>query len=107
MTGVNNKIARAQQLRKEINRHNQRYYQLDAPQISDFDYDMLMRELQDIEAACPELITVDSPTQRVGSEPLSTFQQVKHRVPMLSLDNAFGLEEFRSFDSRFRKTFTR
>ena len=103
MTGVNNKIARAQQLRKEINRHNQRYYQLDAPQISDFDYDMLMRELQDIEAACPELITVDSPTQRVGSEPLSTFQQVKHRVPMLSLDNAFGLEEFRSFDSRVRK----
>ncbi len=103
MTGVNNKIARAQQLRKEINRHNQRYYQLDAPQISDFDYDMLMRELQDIEAACPELITADSPTQRVGSEPLSTFQQVKHRVPMLSLDNAFGLEEFRSFDSRVRK----
>ena len=103
MTGVNNKIARVQQLRKEINRHNQRYYQLDAPQISDFDYDMLMRELQDIEAACPELITVDSPTQRVGSEPLSTFQQVKHRVPMLSLDNAFGLEEFRSFDSRVRK----
>jgi DNA ligase (NAD+) len=103
MTGINNKSARVQQLRTEINLHNQQYYQLDAPQISDFDYDMLMRELQDIEAACPELITVDSPTQRVGSEPLSAFHQVKHRVPMLSLDNAFGVEEFTSFDNRVRK----
>ena len=103
MTGINNKSARVQQLRTEINLHNQQYYQLDAPHISDFDYDMLMRELQGIEAACPELITVDSPTQRVGSEPLSAFHQVKHRVPMLSLDNAFGVEEFTSFDNRVRK----
>ena len=103
MTGICDKKTRVQQLRMDINLHNQRYYQLDAPQISDFDYDLLMRELQDIEAAYPELITPDSPTQRVGSAPLSVFQQVEHRVPMLSLDNAFGLEEFTLFDNRVRK----
>jgi DNA ligase (NAD+) len=82
---------RIQQLREDINQHNQNYYQFDAPQIPDADYDALMRELQRLEADNPTLVTEDSPTQRVGSAPLQVFQQVQHQVPMLSLDNAFRL----------------
>lgn len=94
---------RVSQLRLEIDQHNQNYYQLDTPAISDFDYDTLMRELQSIEAEFPELITDESPTQRVGSAPLSTFQEVTHDLPMLSLDNAFSDEEFVAFDKRVRE----
>lgn len=93
---------RIQRLRDDINQHNQRYYQLDAPQIADADYDQLMRELETLEAEHPELITTDSPTQRVGAAPLASFQQVLHQVPMLSLDNAFNDSEFEAFDKRVR-----
>ncbi|MDX2426834.1 MAG: NAD-dependent DNA ligase LigA, partial [Cycloclasticus sp.] len=93
---------RIQQLREDINRHNQNYYQFDAPQIPDADYDALMRELQRLEADNPTLVTEDSPTQRVGSAPLQVFQQVQHQVPMLSLDNAFSDDEFEAFDKRVR-----
>lgn len=102
MTRLKESQTRAEQLRAEINLHNRRYYQLDAPQLSDFDYDVLMRELQAIEAAYPELLTAESPTQRVGSTPLDSFKQIEHRVPMLSLDNAFNQDEFVAFDKRVR-----
>ena len=94
---------RVEELRKLINYHNYRYYALDDPEIPDSEYDRLMRELQRLEAEHPELITPDSPTQRVGAEPLEAFGEVRHKVPMLSLANAFSEEELREFDSRVRK----
>ncbi len=87
-------------LREEINHHNHQYYVLDEPKIPDAEYDRLMRELQALESQAPELITPDSPTQRVGSEPLAGFDEVAHTVPMLSLDNAFSDEEVMAFDKR-------
>jgi DNA ligase (NAD+) len=81
---------RALELRAEIRAHDQRYYQEAAPTVSDRDYDLLLRELREIEAAHPHLASPDSPTQRVGGKPLEGFQQVRHRVPMLSLDNLFA-----------------
>jgi DNA ligase (NAD+) len=95
--------ARAAELRALIERANRLYYQEDAPELSDADYDALMRELQEIEAAHPELLVPDSPTQRVGARPASTFAEVVHRVPMLSLSNAFGEDELRAFDARVRR----
>ncbi len=94
---------RIQQLRDEINRHNYLYYVLDDPQIPDSEYDRLLRELQGLEAEYPNLITPDSPTQRVGAEPLNAFSEVRHRLPMLSLDNAFSDEELENFDRRVRE----
>jgi len=102
MTLIDRVEQRVQKLREEINQHNQSYYQYDAPKIPDADYDALMRELQSLEAENPELMSNDSPTQRVGSAPLSSFQQVEHQVPMLSLDNAFDDGEFEAFDKRVR-----
>ncbi|MEK9765324.1 MAG: NAD-dependent DNA ligase LigA [Thalassolituus sp.] len=87
-------------LREEINLHNHRYYVLDEPSIPDAEYDRLMRELQALEEANPELVTPDSPTQRVGGAPLSGFQEVRHERPMLSLDNAMNAEEFAAFYQR-------
>jgi len=91
---------RAAFLRAEIERHNHAYYVLDAPTIPDAEYDQLFRELQQIEAVHPELRTLDSPTQRVGGAPLAQFAQVTHSTPMLSLNNAFGVEEVSAFDRR-------
>jgi DNA ligase (NAD+) len=96
--------ARARRLREELEAHNHRYYVLDAPVIDDAGYDALFRELQALEAAHPELATADSPTQRVGGAPLAAFGAVTHRVPMLSLNNAFGDEEIEAFDRRIRET---
>ena len=79
---------RAAQLRDQINDHNYRYYVLDAPVISDAEYDRLLRELQRLEQEHPQLVTVDSPTQRVGAAPLAAFAKVTHSVPMTSMDNA-------------------
>ncbi len=93
---------RAQWLRDEINRHNYQYYVLDAPLIPDAAYDRLLRELQALEARYPELITADSPTQRVGGTPLEAFKEVRHQVPMLSLDNSFDERELTDFDRRVR-----
>lgn len=94
---------RLQQLIKEINQHNIRYYVYDAPEIPDAEYDRLMRELQAIEAAHPEWVTADSPTQRVGATPLDAFQAVRHLAPMLSLSNAFEEQEVIDFDRRARE----
>ena len=94
---------RASELRREIERHNRLYYNEAAPQLSDADYDALFRELQDLEATHPELATPDSPTQRVGSAPSSEFAEVSHRVPMLSLANAFADEDVAAFDRRCRE----
>jgi DNA ligase (NAD+) len=95
--------ATAESLRKEIEYHNHRYYTLDDPEITDAAYDQLLRELQRLEAQYPELLTTDSPTQRVGAEPLEAFSEVVHPVPMLSLDNAFDQQEFADFDRRVRE----
>jgi DNA ligase (NAD+) len=94
---------RVQELRQLLNEHNYRYHVLDEPVISDSEYDQLMRELTALEEQFPELITPDSPTQRVGGEPLPYFEKVVHRSPMLSLGNAFNEEDLREFDERVRK----
>jgi DNA ligase (NAD+) len=94
---------RAQALREQIAFHNYRYYVLDDPLIPDSEYDRLMAELQALEAKHPELVTPDSPTQRVGAAPLAEFAEVRHRVPMLSLDNAFTEEDLAGFDRRVRE----
>jgi DNA ligase (NAD+) len=101
--GGENPASRAASLRAEIERHNHAYYVLDAPTIPDAEYDRLFRELQDIEAAHPELSVPDSPTRRVGGAPLPEFRQVAHAVPMLSLNNAFSAEEAAAFDRRCRE----
>jgi len=90
-------------LRKEIEYHNQKYYVDAEPEISDYDYDMLMKELIELEEKYPELKTPDSPTQRVGGEPLKEFKTVTHSVPMLSLDNTYSEEDLLEFDKRVRK----
>jgi DNA ligase (NAD+) len=96
--------ARARFLREEIERHNYLYYVLDAPEIPDAEYDRLFRELQNLEAEHPEFAAADSPTRRVGAAPLAAFSQVVHRVPMLSLNNAFEDEEVAAFDRRVRES---
>ncbi|MFA6242303.1 MAG: NAD-dependent DNA ligase LigA [Candidatus Hydrogenedentales bacterium] len=95
--------ARCAALRAEIDRHNRLYYLDAAPEISDAEFDCLLKELESIEAAHPELVTPDSPTQRVGGEPLSEFETVEHDVPMLSIDNTYNEDELRAFDQRVCK----
>ncbi|MFK5915759.1 MAG: NAD-dependent DNA ligase LigA [Woeseiaceae bacterium] len=93
---------RVDELREEINAHNHAYYVLDAPEIPDSEYDRLLRELTTLENENPELITDESPTQRVGATPLVAFSEVKHEVPMLSLGNAFTNEDMDDFDRRVK-----
>ncbi|MCG6965294.1 MAG: NAD-dependent DNA ligase LigA [Chromatiaceae bacterium] len=95
--------AQARQLREQIEHHNYQYYVLDQPEVPDSEYDRLFRALQALEAAHPELITPDSPTQRVGGAALAAFDEVEHRVPMLSLGNALSPEEMAEFDRRVRE----
>ncbi|MEI6561909.1 MAG: NAD-dependent DNA ligase LigA [Verrucomicrobiota bacterium] len=95
--------ARVAALRREIEEHNRRYYQEAAPTISDQEYDRLYRELQDLEKQFPELATPDSPTRRVGGAPLEEFAQIRHRAPMLSLDNTYSEEEVAAFFLRLEK----
>ena len=92
-----------QELRKDIELHNYHYYTLDAPIIPDAEYDKLFRELQELEQRHPELITPDSPTQRIGAAALKQFSQIHHRTPMLSLGNAFDAAEVEAFDRRVRQ----
>lgn len=92
--------SRVDELRTLIRHHNHLYHALDAPEIPDVEYDRLMRELQELESENPDLVTSDSPTQRVGAEPVSAFRTVRHRVPMLSLDNAFSEAELEDFNRR-------
>jgi len=94
---------RAEQLRAELRRHEHLYYVLDAPEITDAAYDALTNELKSIEAAHPELLTPDSPTQRVGGKPAEGFKKVAHSRPMLSLDNAYSPEELAAWDARVRE----
>ena len=97
-------IGQIKKLRTEIEAHNHRYYVLDNPIISDSEFDKLFRQLQNLEAKYPELISPNSPTQRIGAVPLSAFQTIKHKMPMLSLSNAFNSGELRDFQQQiFRK----
>ena len=93
---------RAQELRLQLEHHEYLYYVLDAPEITDAEYDALMRELRELEERHPELRTPDSPTQRVGGQPREGFVKVPHSSPMLSLDNALNEEELRKFDARVK-----
>src|SRR5580692_615329 len=92
--------ARAEDLRTQLRRHEHLYYVMDAPVISDAAFDKLMNELKRIEAEHPELLTPDSPSQRVGGKPAEGFQKVRHSRPMLSLDNAYSAEELADWDRR-------
>jgi len=92
-----------EKLRKEINHHNYKYYVENSPIISDFEFDQLLKKLESLEEQFPELITPDSPTQRVGGEPLEGFITVEHKVAMLSLDNTYTYDELREFDERVKK----
>jgi DNA ligase (NAD+) len=94
---------RVAELTEEINRHNYRYYVLSSPEISDYEFDLLLEELTRLEAGFPELISPDSPTQRVGADLTREFVQVKHKYPMLSLGNTYTEEEIAEFDARVRK----
>ena len=91
------------ELRKIIDEHNYRYYVLDEPIISDGEYDILLRELEQLEQANPALVTTDSPTQRVGTTPLAEFGQIQHTIPMQSLANAMNTEELSEFDARVKR----
>ncbi|HEY0492629.1 MAG TPA: NAD-dependent DNA ligase LigA [Candidatus Dormibacteraeota bacterium] len=102
-TAVEEAQARILELRAQIERANRQYYVLDQPDITDAEYDAMFRELVDLETQFPELVTPDSPTQRVGGPPSDAFAKVTHRVPMLSLGNAFEREEVREFDRRVRR----
>ncbi|HEY8485916.1 MAG TPA: NAD-dependent DNA ligase LigA [Limnochordales bacterium] len=94
---------RAEELRRLIEHHNYRYYVLDSPEISDAQYDALVRELVELESRYPALVTPDSPTQRVGGQVRPEFGSVVHRVPMLSLDNAYTVDELRAWEARLRR----
>ncbi len=91
-----------EQLRATLRHHEYCYHVLDNPEVPDAEYDRLMQRLKALEAEHPELITPDSPTQRVGASPLSAFEQVRHEIPMLSLDNVFDEESYLAFDKRVR-----
>ena len=103
VTSSQNPTARADELREAIEHHNRRYHELDDPEISDADYDALVRELRAIEEQHPELATPDSPTQAVGSAPSALFAPVEHRVPMMSLDNAFSFDELLAWGKRMER----
>ena len=94
---------RMEQLREEIRKHDRLYYEQAAPVISDREYDRLYKELVDIETQFPDLVTPDSPTQRVGGQPLKAFEQVSHLIPMLSLDNTYSEEELKNFYTRIQR----
>ena len=96
-------LDRIEELRAEIRRHEELYYIHDAPEITDAEFDTLMRELVALEQAHPDLVTADSPTQRVGGRPAEGFATVEHLTPMLSLDNAYNEDELRAFDDRVRR----
>lgn len=103
MTTSTELAQRAATLREQINHYNYLYYVADNPEVPDAEYDRLFRELQQLEQDNPELLTSDSPTQRVGGQPLDKFDEVEHALPMLSLDNVFDQEELSAFDKRVRE----
>jgi DNA ligase (NAD+) len=97
---------RIEKLRLEIEEHNHKYYVLNQPAISDFEYDILLNELDSLEKKYPEFIADNSPTRRVGSDIIDEFIQYEHTYPMLSLGNTYSEEELREFDGRIRKVTT-
>src|SRR6266542_4935913 len=103
---ASNPAASAQSLRAQVNYHNYRYHTLDAPEIGDAEFDALVEELKTLEAGHPELVTADSPTQRVGAARLGAFQTVRHPSPLLSLDNAFSPDEVRAWYERVARRFS-
>src|SRR5262249_42877171 len=92
-----------EQLRREIRRHDRLYDVLAQPEISDLEYDRLLQRLKSLESEHPELITPDSPTQRIGDQPVGSLKQVAHRVPMLSIENTYSLDELREYGQRVAK----
>ena len=106
MAGLDEVKKKIEQLRAEINRHNYRYYVLDSPEISDAEYDELMRELKQLEEQCPQFLTPDSPTQRVGAAPVEAFGVIEHPRPLLSLGNAFSKDELLAWYTRISKLVT-
>src|ERR1700752_4808232 len=94
---------RIAELRRQIRHHEERYYIANQPEISDAEFDALMRELQQLESESRDLVSVDSPTQRVSGRVAEGFQEVAHAEPMLSLDNAYDEDELRAFDDRVRR----
>src|SRR5216110_2823752 len=94
---------RLRQLRESIRHHEERYYIHNAPEISDEEFDRLLHQLEALEAEFPDLLTADSPTQRVAGRPVEGFETVEHLLPMLSLDNSYNEEELQDFDERVRK----
>ncbi len=94
-----------EELRDQIRQHDQKYYVEAAPVISDLEYDRLMERLKKLEAEHPELITPDSPTQRIGDQPVPYLQQFEHAVPMLSIDNSYSIEELREFGKKTEAQF--
>ena len=107
MTDSSQPLARIAELRSRLEDASYRYHVLDEPNIPDAEYDRLLRELDELEAAHPELVTADSPTQRVGSAPSSKFAEVRHAIPMLSLGNAFSEAEMRDFVRRIEEKLER
>jgi len=99
MTSIEQQL---QSLKDQLNKHNYQYYVLDDPKIPDIEYDRLMRQLQEIEKHHPHLVSLDSPSQRVGGKPLESFSQITHVIPMLSLDNAFSAQEMLDFEKRIQ-----
>ena len=104
MTNIDKVKQRIAKLRETINYHNYRYYVLDSPEISDAEYDDLMKELRQLEAEHPDLVTPDSPTQRIGAPPVETFGIVEHPQPLLSLANAFTYDELAAWHKRVSKS---
>ncbi len=98
-----NVIETIENLRAKIRYHDGKYYVENMPEVTDYEYDQLMIELGKLESSYPQLITPDSPTQRVGGEPVSEFAPFEHRIPMLSIDNTYSDEELRAFDKRIRR----
>ena len=94
-------------LREQINYHNHKYHTLDSPEIKDSEFDALFEKLKSLEARNPDIITIDSPTQRMGAVPLESFSQIRHERPMLSLDNAFTEKDLDDFEKRIRKNIAR
>src|SRR5919106_4996340 len=98
-----NPAEKIQELRARIRYHEERYYVLSSPEIADAEFDALMAELERLESENPDLVTPDSPPQRVGGRPIEGFETVVHAEPMLSLDNAYSEDELRAFDDRMRR----
>ena len=103
MQNIDDVRAKIEELKSEIEKNNKLYYEEDNPIISDYDYDMMMRQLLSLEEQYPELKTADSPSNRVGGKALSKFEQITHDRVMMSLSNAFSAEELRDFDSKIKE----